>query len=215
MGWYCFVTFASALVLFGIRHLLLRDASNSRISKAADYVPVVEVRVRRSLFLLFLSRCSLLCCWLRCCASEVHSIFLEFLVVCNTSDDSRITRSRSPVAHRTHNNRPQTRTICLFVVGVCCCHSAGTSCYVCEATRLMSAKIFYPRIQSRFLPRALVCGVRLYDLKFVPKDCLPVSPCSSLLGIDGGLLKTDAQDEEEVTFVVSHVESAFRSIVQQ
>lgn len=59
MGWYCLATFSSALALFGIRHLLLRDASNSRISKAADYVPVVEVRVLRPFLLLLLSRCSL------------------------------------------------------------------------------------------------------------------------------------------------------------
>lgn len=45
MGWYCLVTFASASVLFCIRQLLLKDASNSRISKAAEYVPAVEVSV--------------------------------------------------------------------------------------------------------------------------------------------------------------------------
>lgn len=44
MVWYCLVTFSTASLLFLIRHLLLRDASISRISKAADYVPVVEVR---------------------------------------------------------------------------------------------------------------------------------------------------------------------------
>ncbi|CAN0416333.1 unnamed protein product [Pylaiella littoralis] len=43
MGWYCLVTFASASVLFCIRQLLLKDASNSRISKAAEYVPAVEI----------------------------------------------------------------------------------------------------------------------------------------------------------------------------
>lgn len=57
MGWYCLVTFASASTLFGIRRLLLRDASNYRISRAADYVPVVEVRVLLLLFFLCLSRC--------------------------------------------------------------------------------------------------------------------------------------------------------------
>lgn len=56
MAWYCFATFSSACSLFGIRHLLLRDASNSRISKAADYVPVVEVRMLWSFFFLFLPR---------------------------------------------------------------------------------------------------------------------------------------------------------------
>lgn len=55
MAWYCFATFSTAATLFGVRHLLLRDASNSRISKAADYAPVVEVRVLWSFFLLLLS----------------------------------------------------------------------------------------------------------------------------------------------------------------
>lgn len=56
MAWYGLATFSSACALFGIRRLLLRDASNSRISKAADYVPVVEVRMLWFIFLLFLSR---------------------------------------------------------------------------------------------------------------------------------------------------------------
>ena len=45
MGGYGLITFGMAALLFGIKHLLLRDASYSRISKAAEYVPVVEVRV--------------------------------------------------------------------------------------------------------------------------------------------------------------------------
>jgi len=45
MGGYGLITFGMALLLFGIRYLLLRDAAHSRISKAAEYVPVVEVRV--------------------------------------------------------------------------------------------------------------------------------------------------------------------------
>lgn len=43
MGAYCLVTFFSASILFGVKHLLLRDATFSRLSKAADYVPAVEV----------------------------------------------------------------------------------------------------------------------------------------------------------------------------
>ncbi|CAM9894111.1 unnamed protein product [Scytosiphon promiscuus] len=43
MGFYCLVTFATAACFFGLRHLLLRDASHSRISNAAHYVPAVEI----------------------------------------------------------------------------------------------------------------------------------------------------------------------------
>ncbi|CAM9284177.1 unnamed protein product [Ectocarpus sp. 12 AP-2014] len=43
MGAYCFVTFFGASILFGVKHLLLRDATFSRLSKAADYVPAVEI----------------------------------------------------------------------------------------------------------------------------------------------------------------------------
>ncbi|CAM9303284.1 unnamed protein product [Hapterophycus canaliculatus] len=43
MGFYCLITFATAACCFGLRHLLLRDASHSRISNAADYVPAVEI----------------------------------------------------------------------------------------------------------------------------------------------------------------------------
>lgn len=63
MGLYCFGTFLGASVLFGVRQLLLKDAAHSRISKAAEYVPVVEV----SLLLSNLLSGALLChmCWLR------------------------------------------------------------------------------------------------------------------------------------------------------
>ncbi|CAM9094506.1 unnamed protein product [Ectocarpus fasciculatus] len=43
MGAYCIVTFLGASILFGVKHLLLRDATFSRLSKAADYVPAVEI----------------------------------------------------------------------------------------------------------------------------------------------------------------------------
>lgn len=52
MGGYGVITFGMAFLLFGIRQLLLRDAAHSRISKAAEYVPVVEVRVLLTILLL-------------------------------------------------------------------------------------------------------------------------------------------------------------------
>lgn len=85
MGWYGLVTFVSASVLFGIRQLLLKDASNSRISKAAEYVPAVEVRALLSKLLtgLFLDECV---------SAEVHS-----LIVCVAGVGRRSGRHRNSV----------------------------------------------------------------------------------------------------------------------
>lgn len=43
MGCYCGVTFGLSAVAFGLKELLLRDAANSRLSKAEEYVRPVEV----------------------------------------------------------------------------------------------------------------------------------------------------------------------------
>lgn len=40
---YCAVTFGLATLAFGLRYLLLQDAAKSRLSKAQEYVPPVEV----------------------------------------------------------------------------------------------------------------------------------------------------------------------------
>lgn len=45
MACYCGVTFGLSAIAFGLRYLLLRDAARSRLSKAEEYVPPVEVRI--------------------------------------------------------------------------------------------------------------------------------------------------------------------------
>lgn len=63
MGLYCFGTFLGASVLFGVRQLLLKDAAHSRISKAAEYVPAVEVSLLLSKVLSDMFLYDI--CWLR------------------------------------------------------------------------------------------------------------------------------------------------------
>lgn len=42
---YCAVTFGLSALLFILRKLLLRDAANSRVSRAEEYVRPVEVKL--------------------------------------------------------------------------------------------------------------------------------------------------------------------------
>lgn len=48
MKWYCGVTFTASALCFGLRYLLLRDSAYTRLSKAAEYVRPVEVRLHNS-----------------------------------------------------------------------------------------------------------------------------------------------------------------------
>ena len=43
MGWYCLATFSASALFFVLRRLLLMDSTHNRLSKAAEYVPPVEV----------------------------------------------------------------------------------------------------------------------------------------------------------------------------
>lgn len=48
MVWYCGVTFTFAAAAFVLKHLLLRDAARSRLSKAEEFVAPVEVIMKTS-----------------------------------------------------------------------------------------------------------------------------------------------------------------------